>query len=67
MLIQTLISKLSIQALTKSVQSGLAWLNKTELYFRFFAPEEHRLASKFCAIITSDGCWETSADSNIHF
>tara|TARA_R110000796_G_scaffold194990_6_gene311385 strand:+ start:166 stop:450 length:285 start_codon:yes stop_codon:yes gene_type:complete len=52
--IQTFIPEFTIQALHERVLGRFAGLNEAQTYTRFLAPEKHRLAGEFSAVITDD-------------
>ena len=50
-LVQTIVSELTVETLTVGVLSGLSWLDKAEFHPSLLAPEEHRLARHLWPIV----------------
>ena len=60
MLIQALRAEPPIQAFHEPILSRLAGLNKRQLDATVLAPEEHRFAGEFRAVIANDVFWRAT-------
>ena len=56
-LVQAIVSELSVEALTVGVLSWLSWLDKAEFHPSLLAPEEHRLARHLWPIVHHNALW----------